>query len=78
MIIIFGKLLYSDDISRQFFSFYLILTFWDVREVKGQKIAQNKKQLLHPLHAISQEQYSISSHSLQRDTKSDLKKHSPT
>ena len=37
------------------FFFFLILIFWAVREVKEQKIAQNEKSQLHPLHAISKE-----------------------
>ena len=40
-----------------FIFFFLILVFWAVREVKGQKIAQNEKWQLHPLHVISNEQY---------------------
>ena len=39
-----------------FFHFLEILIFW---AVKGQKIAQNEKQKLHPSRPISQEQYSI-------------------
>ena len=39
-----------------FFSFFLILIFWAVRGVKGQKIAQNEKYQLHLSCAISQEQ----------------------
>ena len=42
-----------------FFFFFLILIFWAVRGVKGIKIAPNEKLPLHPLHAISQEQYSV-------------------
>ena len=42
-----------------FFVFFLIKIFWAVREVKGQKIAQNEKEQLHPLRVISKEQYSI-------------------
>ena len=48
-------------LSFYFFAFHFlkILIFWAVREVKGQKIAQNEKQQLHLSSAISQEQYSI-------------------
>ena len=41
-----------------FFIFFQILIFWTVKGVKGQKKAQNKKQL-HPSCVISQKQYSI-------------------
>ena len=39
--------------------FFLNFEFWTVKEVKGQKIAKNKKLELHLSHIISQEQYSI-------------------
>ena len=45
LIIIFGAHVWNDDISRLFFYFFEILIFWAVREVKGQKIAQNDKTL---------------------------------
>ena len=60
VIIIYGKHLWNDDISRCFFHFCKILIFQAFRRVNGQKIAQNEKQQLHPLRAISKEQYSIS------------------
>ena len=51
MIMIFGKLLWNDDISRCFFLFcFFILIFQAVREVKGQKIDQNEKTLSVALH----------------------------
>ena len=43
LIIIFSTHVYNDDISRLFFNFLEILIFWAVRQVKGQKIAQNEK-----------------------------------
>ena len=42
-----------------FFIFFEIFIFWAVRGLKGQTIAHNEKQQLHPSCAISQEQYSI-------------------
>ena len=56
IIIIFGTVVES-DISRLFFLFFFveIFIFWTVTGVKGQKIAQNEKQQLHPSRAISQE-----------------------
>ena len=42
-----------------FFHFFKMFIFWAVREVIGQKNAQNEKQQLHMSCAISQEQYSI-------------------
>ena len=44
---------------RFFFRFFEIFIFRAVRGVKGQKIAQNEKEQLHPSHAISQKQYSL-------------------
>ena len=40
----------NDDVSKLFFHFFKIFIFWAVRGVKGQKIAQNEKQQLNPLH----------------------------
>ena len=37
----------------------IIFIFWAVRGVKGQKIAQNEKQQLHPPRATSREHYSL-------------------
>ena len=37
----------------------VFFTFWAANKVKGEEIAQNEKQQLHPSHAISQEQYRI-------------------
>ena len=59
MILIFGTLVWNDDISRCFFHFFEILIFQALRGVKGQKLAQNEKELLHLSCTISQEQYSI-------------------
>ena len=42
-----------------FFHCFEIFTFWAASEVKGEEIAQNEKQQLHPSRAISQEQYRI-------------------
>ena len=42
-----------------FFHFFRNFIFWAFRGVKGQKIAQNKKEQLHLSRAISQEQYSL-------------------
>ena len=39
----------------------VFFTFWAANKVKGEEIAQNEKQQLHPSHAISQEQYRIQS-----------------
>ena len=41
LIIIVGEHVENDDISRIFFSCFLILIFWAVRGVKGQEIAHN-------------------------------------
>ena len=43
----------------RFFHLFFNFDFWAVREVKVQKVSQNEKWQLHPLCAISQEQYSI-------------------
>ena len=45
--------------SRCGFHYFEVFIFWAVTGVKGQKIAQNEKQQLHPSRDISQEQYSI-------------------
>ena len=42
-----------------FFHCFEIFTFWAASEVKGQEIALNEKQQLHPSRAICQEQYRI-------------------
>ena len=42
-----------------FFHCFEIFTFWAANKVKGEEIAQNEKQQLHPSHAISEEQYRI-------------------
>ena len=49
---IFGTLVWNDDISRHFF--FLILIFWAAMGVKLKKVAQNDKKLCL-LHFISQE-----------------------
>ena len=43
MIMIFGTFVLNDDISRLFFPFFEIFSFWAVRGEKGQKIAQDDK-----------------------------------
>ena len=49
MVVICGRQVYNDNISRRFFlHFFKILTFWFVRRVKGQKMAQIKKLSLVP------------------------------
>ena len=49
MVVICGKQVYNDNITRHFFlHFFKILTFWFVRRVKGQKMAQIKKLSLVP------------------------------
>ena len=58
MIMIFGTLVWNDDISRLFFHFFEIFIFHAVRGVKGQKLAQNVKKLCL-VHFISQELYII-------------------
>ena len=58
MIMIFGTLVWNDDISRLFFHFFEIFIFHAVRRVKGQKLAQNVKKLCL-VHFISQELYII-------------------
>ena len=42
-----------------FFHFFEIFIFHAVMGVKGQKIAQNEKEQLHPSCVVSQEQHSI-------------------
>ena len=59
MIMIFGTLVYYDDISKCLFHFFEIFIIGAIREVKSQKIIQNEKQQLHPWHLISQEPYII-------------------
>ena len=51
--------MYNDDIPKKIFHFFEIFIFWAVKEVKGQKIAQNEKQQLQPSCIISQEQYGL-------------------
>ena len=43
MIMIFGTLVQNDEISGYFFHFIVILIFWAVSGVKGQKAARNEK-----------------------------------
>ena len=43
MIMIFGTLVWNDDISRIFFHFIEIFIFHAVRGVKGQKLVRNVK-----------------------------------
>ena len=45
MIMIFGTLVLNDDISRQYIHFFESFIFGAVRVIKGQKIAQNDKNL---------------------------------
>ena len=56
----------NNNFSRHFFLFFFYSNFGSLGSyrgevgVRGQKIAQIEKEQLHPSHAISQEQYSIS------------------
>ena len=58
MIMIFGAHVQNDDIYEHFFHFVEILIFWVVREVKGQRMAQNCKKFCLS-RTISQEPYII-------------------
>ena len=58
MIMIFGTLVWNNDISMCFFQFFKILIFWVVMGVKGQKTVQNDKKFCQS-HFISQELYMI-------------------
>ena len=55
MVVICGRQVYNDNISRRFFlHFFKILTFWFVRRVKGQKMAQIKKTVPRALYLRKQ------------------------
>ena len=59
MIVIYGRHVQNDDISRHFFfQFFKILIFWVVSRVKGQKMTWNDKKF-NPLCSIFQEPYII-------------------
>ena len=57
VIMIFGPLVLNDNISRCFFHFFELSSFWAVKRVKGQKIVENEKQQMHPSRAVSPEQH---------------------
>ena len=58
MIMIFGTLVWNDNVSRGLFHFFKILIFWVVRGVKGQKTVQNNKKFCLSC-SIFQEPYII-------------------
>ena len=44
-LIIYGTLVWNNDICRHFFRLFKVLIFWVVRGLKGQKMVQNEKKI---------------------------------